>query len=405
MAGKKGEKPERGKNRAASLSTESDDRHDYGTAHEITMTTYFELTNKRIDELQSNLITRQEQRLAELKSEHASEISALRTELAELKESLEFSQAELAALKSSMQERSLADSSVAATKVNQIESTLSSLARQVDYIDNQGRRNNIRVDGIQEEPGESWDCTESKCLEFFMKDLNLTTIQVERAHRIGPAQQGKTRTIVVKLLSYKDREAILKKAKEIRPKGIFVNQDFSVRVSKVRKELRSHIHNLKQQGHEVYLSFDRIRYRSRPPGSEGIPPGSISGSGSASTSGRGNGRGGGRGNARGNGRGKNRGRGGVSTAPWAGKTQIQHQQQPHHTAANSTVQPDQHDISTHCNAIDEDITSLKMVVSASKSPSRPPALQDLCCSLLCSTFFYQPPPPSQLPSFSLSGSP
>lgn len=123
----------------------------------------------------------------------------------------------------------------------------------------------MRIDGIAEDAGESWDNTESKCLSFFSTKLGLPSVQIERAHRVGPKKDGKTRTIIAKLRSYKDREIILNKTKEKCPQGIFINQDFSVRVSKIRKELRSHLQDLKAQGYDAFISFDRIRYWSDRP--------------------------------------------------------------------------------------------------------------------------------------------
>lgn len=109
--------------------------------NEISWTEYMELTNNRFDELQMRLITNQECRMAEMKSELKAEITALKMEPSEVKASLEFSQAELAALKRANENRHLTDSSETANKLKQMEFTMSGLVRQVDYLDNQLRRN------------------------------------------------------------------------------------------------------------------------------------------------------------------------------------------------------------------------------------------------------------------------
>lgn len=123
----------------------------------------------------------------------------------------------------------------------------------------------MRIDGIPEDSGESWAVTESKCIEFFDKSLDLSSIQIERAHRVGPQKDGRPHTIIAKLWSYKDRESILNVTKEKQPRGVFVNQDYSVRVSRVRKQLRSHLQDLKSQNYDAYLSYDRIRYCRQSP--------------------------------------------------------------------------------------------------------------------------------------------
>lgn len=73
------------------------------------------------------------------------------------------------------QEQSLTDNSMTAMKVKQMKSTLLGLGHQADYINIQGRCNNIKSHGIQEEPSESRDSIKSKCLEFFRRELDLTT--------------------------------------------------------------------------------------------------------------------------------------------------------------------------------------------------------------------------------------
>lgn len=164
--------------------------------------------------------------------------------------------------------------------------------------------------------------------------LILTEIQIEYAHRIGPKQGGKTRTIVAKMSSYKDCEKVLRMAKEKLSAGIFINQDFSVRVSKVRKELRSQLQTMKQRGIEnAYLSFDRIRYRSQLKHSGGPSCSGIRNSGPGLGAGQGSVPGG-------------------MKAPWANKAQ--------QSTQSTTIQPrPQGGYTNNPNAKDEDLTSLK----------------------------------------------
>lgn len=235
------------------------------STQEISIIDYIELTNKRFDDLNLRLVTRHEQGLAAIRAEFDSAISAVRIEIDELKRSLEFSQAEIEDIKANCRPIHATDDSVAVDRIERVERTLEDMSKHVDYLDNQSRRNNVRIDGLSEDPGESWEVSESKCMDFFDKTLGLSSIQVERAHRVGPAKDGRPRTIIAKLWSFKDRESILNATKEKRPRGVFVNQDFSAKVSRVRKQLRSELQNLKSQGYDAYLSYDRIRYRGGGP--------------------------------------------------------------------------------------------------------------------------------------------
>lgn len=107
--------------------------------------------------------------------------------------------------------------SVVVESLMTLEQGLSVLDKQGDYIENQMRCNNICTDGLKELKGEIWPRTEDKCLDLFRNWLDLSDIQVERVHRIGPQIQGKPRTIVMKLLTFKQREMILTKSMQQKP--------------------------------------------------------------------------------------------------------------------------------------------------------------------------------------------
>ena len=70
------------------------------------------------------------------------------------------------------------------------------------YLENQSRRNDVRViEGIVEEPGESWESKEGKVKEIFTEKLKMeSTPAIERAHRTGkdekPDGTPKPRTVV-----------------------------------------------------------------------------------------------------------------------------------------------------------------------------------------------------------------
>ena len=70
---------------------------------------------------------------------------------------------------------------------------------------------------------------------------------IERAHRTGRTG-SKARTIVVKFAHYKDRELVLAAAKKKRPRGIYVNEDFSQRIMARRKELLSKMMKAREEG-------------------------------------------------------------------------------------------------------------------------------------------------------------
>lgn len=233
--------------------------------YESTLTAFMTATNKRIDDFHVTILTNQERRLTEIRAEAMAEIADLKANISELRSSVSFALDEVTTIKTQVAETAPAVDSVAAERIDRIERQLTEHTLQIDYLENQSRRNNVRIDGITEDRGETWDSTESKCRSLFTNTLGLPQVTIERAHRTGPLRQGNRnpRSIVVKLSSYKHREAILKRTKERKPKGIFINEDFSARVSRARKELRPMVQDLKRKGMDVHLSYDKIRYRGK----------------------------------------------------------------------------------------------------------------------------------------------
>jgi hypothetical protein len=88
-----------------------------------------------------------------------------------------------------------------------------------DYLEGQSRRNNM-VDGIAESPHETWTESEDKVREIISEKLKMDhrKIEVELSHRTGKLTTGqgdRPRPIVVKFLRFKDKVAILQRAKKL----------------------------------------------------------------------------------------------------------------------------------------------------------------------------------------------
>ena len=94
-------------------------------------------------------------------------------------------------------------------------------------LEDHSRRNNLRIDGVGEENGLGWDDYERKVKEIFIDKLELENdIIIERAHRARKSKYGKKdqpRTIVCKLLSYKDKVKVLQNCKKLKGSDIYIN--------------------------------------------------------------------------------------------------------------------------------------------------------------------------------------
>ena len=154
-----------------------------------------------------------------------------KAEVSDLKDSLEFTE------------------NVIEKKVEKLETELDNLEDKVqdiwdyqidpDYIqhklielEDRSRRNNIRIDGIEEEEGETWEISEAKATKVFKEKLGIEKeIIIERAHRTKRNYKDKDkkrpRTIVLRLANFKDKNIILKNVNKLKGSDVYINEDFS----------------------------------------------------------------------------------------------------------------------------------------------------------------------------------
>ena len=79
---------------------------------------------------------------------------------------------------------------------------------RMDYMDDQGRRNNLRFSGITENNGENWEQSQMKITNIIREKLNIKDIGFERVHRVGRPTTRGPRDIVAKFKTYPDRESV-----------------------------------------------------------------------------------------------------------------------------------------------------------------------------------------------------
>ena len=80
---------------------------------------------------------------------------------------------------------------------------------------------------------------------------------------MGIHKDGKQRTIIIKLLNYKDKVEIMKNAKNLKDTGIYINEDYSNETMAIRKELWSKVKQLRLEGKFAVIKYDRIYWREK----------------------------------------------------------------------------------------------------------------------------------------------
>ena len=98
-------------------------------------------------------------------------------------------------------------------------------------LEDRSRRNNLRIDGLQETPNETWKTCEEKVQEV-LKNNFAKEVEIDRCHRVKSRNQsgqhpGCPRTIICQFNKFKDKQQISNNTKKLRDRGIYIYEDFS----------------------------------------------------------------------------------------------------------------------------------------------------------------------------------
>ena len=112
-----------------------------------------------------------------------------------------------------------------------------------------------RIDGVTEKKGETWEQSEEEIQTIFKEKLGLENIKIERARRSkGKTSSNKARTIVCKLLSYKQKKKVLKKTKKLKASNIFIKENFFFETMQRKKELWEEVKRLRSDDQIAFLN-------------------------------------------------------------------------------------------------------------------------------------------------------
>lgn len=112
------------------------------------------------------------------------------------------------------------------------------LQSRIDELEDRSRRDNIILHGIPDAQ-ETWAQTEDKVVSLLSSciDSQISSTDIERAHRLGQFSDTRCRPVIVKLSSFKSKEKIMQSRSRLREREIRVTEDFSLATRTARKKL------------------------------------------------------------------------------------------------------------------------------------------------------------------------
>ena len=95
-------------------------------------------------------------------------------------------------------------------------------------------------------------------------------IDIERAHRVerkkkpeGAKKSGQPRTIVCRLKNWKQKEAVVRKARKEKPEGLFICEHLAVATLEKRAGQVEKLKAAKKAGKTAYFILDRLIIRDK----------------------------------------------------------------------------------------------------------------------------------------------
>ena len=183
------------------------------------------------------------------------EISELKTELSEVRRSLEFSQAELAETRELVE--TLTDAKASSGNLDHRMRTLEDLSKA----------KNLRISGLDERSNENPEQTLVTVQNFIRDRLQEPNVRVKDAFRVNVATDNTVRReIIARLGSVNEKSACLRSRTKLKGSDIYVNEDVSYATQQIRKSLLPELKRKREEGYIAYFSGIRIKTRLRQTG-------------------------------------------------------------------------------------------------------------------------------------------
>ena len=84
---------------------------------------------------------------------------------------------------------------------------------------------------------KTWEECERRAHSMLKVRYDIENVEIERVHRVGRESRNKPRTIVCKILRFKDKQNILRKANLLKGTDIFINEDDCKDIAEYRNKM------------------------------------------------------------------------------------------------------------------------------------------------------------------------
>ena len=182
------------------------------------------------------------------------QIKDLRSEVCDLKQSLEFSQSQVGELKSEIVHMKKTISDI----------TEANLPNRTMKLEDDTRKKNIRISGLPESSSETTEQTLVKVQEVLKTKLGVDHRHVVSAIRTGKIyNSAKPRMVLARFSAVENRNLCLRNSSKLKGTNIFINEDVSPATQAIRNSKWEQLRAKRQQGYIAYFSGVNIITKPR----------------------------------------------------------------------------------------------------------------------------------------------
>ena len=190
-------------------------------------------------------------------SEMQEQINELKRENLDLKNSLEFSQAQLHEVIQGFKKQA-----EDIERIKRSSESVIKLHEKIRSMEDESKKNNLRFDGVEDSQGENYEQTQEK-IQRLIKDKLQLNISLSGAARVGAHAPGRCRTIIAKFGRVVEKQACLRAAPKLRGTNVFLNEDLSRESADIRRAKLPEFKDLRKRGFIAYFRGMEIVHRRR----------------------------------------------------------------------------------------------------------------------------------------------
>ena len=194
------------------------------------------------------------------------EVNQVKQENGHLKQSLQFSQAEVAELKETVIKQS-----EELTQLREETARNCSLDERVRILDDTMRKNNLCIEGVPESQNENYEQTQKKLQDIVTEKLGLE-LKIEGANRVGSGDGSiKPRPIIARFINYSERQRCIRASPKLKGSNIYISEDVCKRTLEIRKTKLEELKEKRRQGYIAYFSGCRLVVKRRNSNDQTVP--------------------------------------------------------------------------------------------------------------------------------------